>query len=71
MATKPKTKPCADVPTDFGRHLRACMRCKLLKTFEQVRWRCPSRAHACRVRPATGVMGGLRVRLPLRAATQR
>jgi hypothetical protein len=34
---KAKLKPAADVPTDFGRHLRACMRCKLLKTFEQVR----------------------------------
>ena len=37
MAAKPQNKPPADVPTDFGKHLRACMRCKLLKTFEQVR----------------------------------
>jgi hypothetical protein len=37
MSAKPLNKPPADVPTDFGKHLRACMRCKLLKTFEQVR----------------------------------
>jgi hypothetical protein len=37
MSAKPQNKPPADVPTDFGKHLRACMRCKLLKTFEQVR----------------------------------
>jgi len=32
-----KRKPAADVPVEFGKHLRACMRCKLLKTFEQAR----------------------------------
>eukprot|EP00270_Netrium_digitus_P002781 TRINITY_DN1314_c0_g1_i1.p1 TRINITY_DN1314_c0_g1~~TRINITY_DN1314_c0_g1_i1.p1 ORF type:complete len:103 (-),score=6.03 TRINITY_DN1314_c0_g1_i1:283-591(-) len=26
----------AQVPTDFGRHLRACLRCSLLKTYEQM-----------------------------------
>lgn len=43
MAAKAVNKPPADVPTDFGKHLRACMRCKLLKTFEQVR---PARGSA-------------------------
>jgi hypothetical protein len=46
---KAKLKPAADVPTDFGRHLRACMRCKLLKTFEQVR--CAHRAGRAALRP--------------------
>ncbi|CAI5482397.1 unnamed protein product [Closterium sp. NIES-64] len=25
----------AEVPTDVGRHLRACLRCSLLKTYDQ------------------------------------
>jgi hypothetical protein len=32
---EPKTLKHAEVPLDFGKNLRACMRCKLLKTFEQ------------------------------------
>eukprot|EP00245_Coleochaete_scutata_P007911 TRINITY_DN23723_c0_g1_i1.p1 TRINITY_DN23723_c0_g1~~TRINITY_DN23723_c0_g1_i1.p1 ORF type:complete len:114 (-),score=16.37 TRINITY_DN23723_c0_g1_i1:262-603(-) len=27
----------AQIPTDYSRHLRACLRCMLLKTFEQFR----------------------------------
>jgi hypothetical protein len=50
MSAKPQNKPPADVPTDFGKHLRACMRCKLLKTFEQVRLPRQPRQTA-RVRP--------------------
>lgn len=30
-------KPAADVPADLGKTLRACIRCKLLKTFDQAR----------------------------------
>jgi hypothetical protein len=31
------TRPPAEVPVDTGKHMRACKRCKLLKTLEQVR----------------------------------
>eukprot|EP00243_Klebsormidium_subtile_P006456 TRINITY_DN2747_c0_g1_i1.p2 TRINITY_DN2747_c0_g1~~TRINITY_DN2747_c0_g1_i1.p2 ORF type:complete len:122 (-),score=15.36 TRINITY_DN2747_c0_g1_i1:631-996(-) len=30
-----ETLQAAAVPTDFGRSLRACLRCSLVKTFEQ------------------------------------
>ena len=30
------TRPPAEVPVDTGKHMRACKRCKLLKTLEQV-----------------------------------
>ena len=34
---RPDKKAFAEVPLDFGRALRACMRCKLIKTSIQVR----------------------------------
>lgn len=38
MATagQKNTRPPAEVPVDTGKHMRACLRCKLLKTVEQV-----------------------------------
>ena len=41
MAGAPRSdkKAFAEVPLDFGRALRACMRCKLIKTSVQVRRR--------------------------------
>ena len=70
MSAKPQNKPPADVPTDFGKHLRACMRCKLLKTFEQVRLpRQPRQGARVRTRGSgTRVMRGMRLRL---RATER
>jgi len=44
-------KPFAEVPLDFGRNLRACMRCKLLKTFEQARAKPTSCSHASLASP--------------------
>lgn len=40
----------AQIPTSFGQELRACLRCRLVKTYDQVLFRVPSRAqtlYAC------------------------
>ena len=28
----------AQIPTSFGHELRACLRCRLVKTYDQVSW---------------------------------
>ena len=66
MSAKPLNKPPADVPTDFGKHLRACMRCKLLKTFEQVRAPASSAsARSCGCSCSLCAARGVRVRRAL------
>ena len=57
------TRPPAEVPVDTGKHMRACKRCKLLKTLEQVcvcvcaalpRELCQWERDACHTAPACG-----------------
>lgn len=45
---------CAEIPQEFGKNLRACWGCHLVKTADQVRRRRPHPAGRCSGQPRKG-----------------